>query len=263
MSVVIGGKEVGGARKRYYDACIWCGRELNPGCEYKSKFPFCGEKCQREYEAAHEIGDRKHRAEFENERILEGVKREPQDGGQSCEVDIRLWDRVTWIEHLLDCTADEITCDWSQFLGEDWVVLLSKRPELAAKCDWKVLTLEQWRDLLVEQPQFSNVCDCWPQFDDETVAMLLDGSDLISKYGGMLNANQWAYVLVSYPECANQFNKWGDIDVEHWLYLLEFRPQFAAYCDKWHLFPSGQLLNLCQQSPDISKFFPKELKGVD
>jgi len=56
-------------------------------------------------------------------------------------------------------------CPWEELDGQDWMILLSKKPQFSSLCIWDKLIKEDWVDLLFVQPQFYIFCPSWDMLD--------------------------------------------------------------------------------------------------
>lgn len=130
---------------------------------------------------------------------------------------------------------------WSLLSGDDWVILLSYRPELSMFCDWQKAKLAAPRNVVA-------LLALYPEFESNYDVALFDGWCT-----GYLVAHQPKYV----EKC--DLNKLDD--KRQWLSLLYHQPQFASQCDQakfniqqaeWH-----EVLNGKMPWPDV--FSP----GVD
>ena len=101
-------------------------------------------------------------------------------------------------------------CRWQLLDGEAWAMLLSEHPEWAEHCDWTKLEPGDWADLIASAPQFDTICFQRIGWDD------FDGTD-------------WASLLASRPALLPHCNL-ALLDSEDWSYLLLFQPDLARHC---------------------------------
>lgn len=79
------------------------------------------------------------------------------------------WDSETWSITLADCPqlADVTNIPWSRFSVDDWIQILSDRPEFAGKCRiFERFDGSAWRSLLVFQPGLAVHCRQWDMFSE-------------------------------------------------------------------------------------------------
>lgn len=101
-------------------------------------------------------------------------------------------------------------CRWQLLDGEAWAMLLPEHPEWAEHCDWRKLETGDWADLIAAAPQFDAICFQHISWND------FDGTD-------------WAGLLASRPELLPHCNL-RQLDADNWSYLLLFQPDLARHC---------------------------------
>lgn len=104
--------------------------------------------------------------------------------------------------------------DWSIFDLDDWVYILSHRPELKKHIPdekWKEFKTYHWVELLCSQPQFAEQCDDkWYVFNGEDIARILSAQPSLSKY---------------VDECMG----WKRMSLIDLRYLKAFHPELAKH----------------------------------
>lgn len=99
---------------------------------------------------------------------------------------------------------------WSLLSGDDWVVLLRYRPELANFCDWS-------KAKLAEPVKVAELLAAYPEFAANYDVSLFDG---------------WCmgFLLSRQPQFAGKCDL-SKLDRRQWLSLIGWQPQFAVKCD--------------------------------
>lgn len=144
---------------------------------------------------------------------------------------------------------------WHQMKRDEWVELLSARPEYAPHCKWQSLKDEDYKKLL-------KVADrLWASFDNNNRPPLL----VIEKmnWGKHMNwdkvtAKQWLDFMVKYPGLAD-FCKWDSFSADDWVTLLSKQPQFAPKC-RWNLFLTRHWNDLILKRPEMQKCFSYDIR---
>ena len=68
----------------------------------------------------------------------------------------------------------------------------------------------------------------------------------------MLGHDEWASLLVKYPELADKCDKWNEFAPLNWVNFLRYQPQFADRCDKWNEFGKDEWWLLLIEQPCFS-----------
>ncbi len=122
---------------------------------------------------------------------------------------------------------------WDKLDGDDWYLVLDRRPELAEHCAWHKLDGEAWALLLPGHPAWARHCP-W-----ETLA-----------------PSEWATLISEAPDFDERFLQhanWRDFDGCDWAALLASRPALLAHCELSQLTPDDWDYLLLFQ-PDLEKY---------
>lgn len=139
------------------------------------------------------------------------------------------------IENLINNPKIPADYPWDDLDGDDWYLLINKRPDLAPHCRWKLLDGEAWAFLLPEQPDWAEHCD-WRK----------------------LEPGDWATLISAAPQFDDIFLQhigWGDFDGTDWATLLANRPALLPHCNL-QLLDSGNWAYLIYFQPDLAQHCP-------
>ena len=150
------------------------------------------------------------------------------------------------VEYLTDCSLLE---------KKEWLELLQKRPDLAAKCPMGIFTSDDWEKLLIQCPELTSYCD-WGSvsFSSEMwTAFLLKSSKLDAHCPwNILTSGDWVQLLVKRPEL-DAHCPWNILTSGDWVKLLIERPELDAHCP-WNILTSGDWVKLLKARHELTKY---------
>lgn len=137
-------------------------------------------------------------------------------------------------EKLIANPALPVDYPWDELDGDDWFLILDKRPDFAPHCRWHLLNGEAWALLLPEHPDWAEHCD-WSIFETNDWAMLIASAPQFDKIclqhigWDDFDGTDWAGLLASRPELLVHCNL-QLLDADNWSYLLLFQPGLIRHC---------------------------------
>lgn len=130
-------------------------------------------------------------------------------------------------------------CDFGALAGEDWRHLLIVSEHFEDKCEekggWSLLSGDDWVVLLLYRPELANFCD-WSKAklaEPMLVAELLAARPEFAANYDLSLFDGWCtgFLLSRQPQFAEKCDL-SKLDRRQWLSLIGWQPEFAAKCDR-------------------------------
>ena len=179
-------------------------------------------------------------------------------------------------------------CYWDEVSGTEWVNLLKENGlsdslrnqgiDLLELCPWdKKFSKQNWVDLLSARPEYADRCN-WDEFSDRNLKDLsaygeqlwahvaikqLISFRIIDKmqwgkyrdWSDVKSGRQWCDIINNYPGLA-AFCNWSSFSPEDWLDLLLDHPEFQNKCTTWAEFNKDDWVKLLTKHPEFKEKCP-------
>ena len=139
--------------------------------------------------------------------------------------------KEAWLELLMTNNAPARLCPFfDKFSGDEWMRLLSSRPNMSEYCDWSKLDGMDWVGLLQEFPDFYKHCPKEKLTGADWASLLKTKADWVEAdcEWSKLSGEDWAELLVQ----TNSFDgkcDWSELSEEDWKKVLSCRPELEKF----------------------------------